>query len=438
VWSLTFSPHDEFLELCAISTSGELNEEEQKKLEEHLAVCESCRQSLRQYEAIVGKTIPAIAANATPTDVESDSSWSAEVAERAFFKRLHAEEKAHSEKPPLSNEISPRPHRVLPIANQSTWHDVWILYGAGILLFAGLSFYAYRVGIQRGTENAKVFQVSPPAAEGQPTLEAQLSDAGHERKITRGQVVERDRIIADLRKQLAQQIEKVNGLKVEKGKLEEALRAGDAGRQDLAQQRTDLSQKLEMAVLNSQTLQQKLDSLSQQSARDDARANALDAKMNDLTRLLRDRETALNEKDDLLAHDRDIRELMGARDLYIAEVHDVARDGQTQKTYGRVFYTKGKSLIFYAFDLGEGNDLKRANAFQAWGRRGPDREQALNLGIFYQDNASKNRWVLKCEDLKTLAQIDAVFVTMEPRGGSPKPSGKSLLFAYLKLDPNHP
>jgi hypothetical protein len=312
------------------------------------------------------------------------------------------------------------------------------LYGAGILLFVGLSFYAYRLGVHRGTESTKLVQLPPPVAEVQPTLEAQLSDAGHERQIASAQVEERDRIITDLRKQLAQQIESVNGLKVEKDKLEDALRAGDAGRQDLAQQRTDLAQKLDVAVLNSQTLQQKLDSLSQQSTQDDARTKALDAKMSDLTRLLRDRETALNEKDELLAHDRDIRELMGARDLYIAEVHDVARNGQTQKTYGRVFYTKGKSLIFYAFDLGEANDQKLANAFQAWGRRGPDREQALNLGIFYQDNASKNRWVLKCEDPKTLAQIDAVFVTMEPRGGSHKPSGKSLLFAYLKLEPNHP
>ena len=77
---------------------------------------------------------------------------------------------------------------------------------------------------------------------------------------------------------------------------------------------------------NSQALQQKLDSLAQQSAQDAARAKTLDAKVNDLNRLLHEREVALDQKDELLAHDRDIRELMGARDLYIAEVHDVARD----------------------------------------------------------------------------------------------------------------
>ena len=110
----------------------------------------------------------------------------------------------------------------------------------------------------------------------------------------------------------------------------------------------------------------------------------------------------------------------------------------TQKPYGRVFYTKGKSLIFYAYDLDQQTEIKNASTFQAWGRRGPDREQALNLGIFYEDNASKKRWILKLDDPKMLAQIDAVFVTVEPRGGSHKPSGKPLLFAYLKADPNHP
>jgi hypothetical protein len=60
------------------------------------------------------------------------------------------------------------------------------------------------------------------------------------------------------------------------------------------------------------------------------------------------------------------------------------------------------------------------------------------LGVFYEDNATKKRWILKCDDPKTLAQIDAVFVTVEPNGGNHKPSGKSLLFAYLRVDPNHP
>ena len=56
---------------------------------------------------------------------------------------------------------------------------------------------------------------------------------------------------------------------------------------------------------------------------------------------------------------------MGARDLYIAEVYDVAGTGATQKPYGRVFYTKGKSLIFYAYDLNQEAGVQNASTFQS-------------------------------------------------------------------------
>jgi hypothetical protein len=129
---------------------------------------------------------------------------------------------------------------------------------------------------------------------------------------------------------------------------------------------------------------------------------------------------------------------MGARDLYVAEVTDVGRNGETTKPFGRIFFTKGKSLIFYAYDLDQQPGVHRASTFQAWGRHGRDFEQALPLGILYLDGSSSRRWVLKFDDPEKLAKIDAVFVTVEPRGGSPKPSGKPLLFAYLKVEPNHP
>ena len=89
-------------------------------------------------------------------------------------------------------------------------------------------------------------------------------------------------------------------------------------------------------------------------------------------------------------------------------------------------------------DLDRQAELKRAGSFQAWGRRGPDRQQAVNLGVFYEYSGARKRWILKCDDAKMLEQIDAVFVTVEPNGGSHKPSGKSLLFASLKIEPNHP
>jgi hypothetical protein len=432
-------PHDEFLELCAVSTSGQLSEEDQRRLQEHLVVCSSCREALQQYEAIIRHAIPAIAAEDTRENLEAGPRWSEKQAESALFDRIAREEgkPGIERKGPIQNDRQNGARRVLSPASAAAWRSVWALYAAGILLFIALGFCAYQVGIRRGT-NAANIPAPHPDTRSQISLEEKLSDASHEGEVERAQVEQRDRLIADLRRQLEQQSEKMDQMKAAQQQSETALRSADPGRQELIQQRTEAEQKFNAAQLSAQALQTKLDSIAEQSSQDAKRAATLDAKVNELTTLLHQREAAVDQQQELLAHDRDIRELMGARDLYVAEVYDVGRTGATQKPYGRVFYTKGKSLIFYAYDLDQQPNVKNASTFQVWGRRGPDREQAFPLGIFYEDNASKKRWVLKLDDPKLLAQIDAVFVTIEPNGGSRKPSGKPLLFAYLRVDPNHP
>jgi hypothetical protein len=138
---------------------------------------------------------------------------------------------------------------------------------------------------------------------------------------------------------------------------------------------------------------------------------------------------------DFLAHDRDIRDLIGARNLYIADIFDTAANGKTAKPFGRIFYTKDRSLVFYGFDLDKRGGTKRDVAFQVWGR-GSDKP-VVNLGLFYQDDTNK-RWILRCNDARSLARLDMVFVTVEPPGGSSRPTGTQLLRAYLQIPPNHP
>jgi hypothetical protein len=432
-------PHDEFLELCAISTSGQLSEEDQRRLQEHLAVCSSCREALQQYEAIIRHAIPAMAAEEISENLEAGPRWSENEAESALLDRIAREEgKSGIERNgPIQPHRQNSARRVLAPASAAAWRSVWALYAAGILLFIALGFCAYQVGIRRGTNAASV-TARHPDTQSLISLEEKLSDASHEREVARTQVQQRDGVISDLRRQLEQQLAKMDQMKAAQEKSDNALRNADAGRQELIQQMSEAEQESNAAKLGAKALQTKLDSITEESSQEAKRATTLDARVNELTNLLHQREAAVDQQQELLAHDRDIRELMGARDLYVAEVYDVARTGATQKPYGRVFYTKGKSLIFYAYDLDQQTVAKNASTFQVWGRRGPDREQAFPLGIFYEDNASKKRWVLKLDDPKLLAQIDAVFVTIEPNGGSRKPSGKPLLFAYLRVDPNHP
>jgi hypothetical protein len=435
-------PHDEFIELCAVSTSGELSEQERRELDAHLAGCAECRQALREFEAAVDVGMPLLASKLSPAlspdSPESFSSHSGQSGQTASLDPA----------PPLqpaANQVPIGPdagERGFVFAQRNghghtkvNWSYVWLPFAACILLTVALGIYSYRMGKSR---SVAVTHENSPAPDMQiEALEQQMSDVGHERNDLRTQLAQRDRVVSDLRREIQMQSASLAEMKSAQASFEKSVQEDESEKQQSTQDRAALAQKLANAQASLQKTQTEFDSLQRQRAQEESRANSLAAQVNDLHAQLRDREQTMNKQEDLLAHDRDVRELMGARDLYIAEIYDVAGDG-TQKPYGRVFYTKGKSLIFYAYDLDQEAGVRNASTFQAWGQHGPDRREALNLGIFYEDNAAKKRWVLKFDDPKTLEQIDAVFVTVEPSGGSHKPSGSPLLFTYLKIGPNHP
>ncbi|MGB6877169.1 MAG: hypothetical protein WBD87_14175 [Candidatus Acidiferrales bacterium] len=307
---------------------------------------------------------------------------------------------------------------------------------AAILLTAALGIYSYQVGRRHASQ---VIQTTSVRADGKlDALEQQLSDASYDREALKGQLAEQDQTIRGLRRQITAESSALNNAKNAQANLEHSLQDALSQKQQMAQQQNSATQSLDAAQASLGKMQAQLDSLQQERDQDGLLDASLEAEIKDLNVQLRRSEQTIGKQQDLLADDRDIRDLMGARDLYIAEVYDVARDGATQKPYGRVFYTKGKSLIFYAYDLDQQSGVKDVSTFQAWGQSGPEGQQVLNLGIFYQDSAAKKRWVLKFDDPRALEEINAVFVTVEPHGGSHKPSGKRLLFASLRIEPNHP
>lgn len=432
-------PHDEFLELSALSTSGELTEEEQKDLQAHLAGCSDCRQALKEFEAAASIGVPLLHSQLSGHDSLEPGMAPTELSRASSLRAADHVESKEREEVQRTSELrfsDGNGHRQM----QVNWNYVWMPFAAAVLLTVTLGIYSYQFGKHKGQE---VAQTRPSTSGARPdtrveALEQQISDFGHEREVLRVELAQRDQMIAELRRQTGEQSAALSEMKSAQASLEQSLQKDQAEKQQVAQERSNVLQKLDAAQASLQRTQSELDTLRQQRSQDQSRTESLEAQIRDLHGQLRDQEQDLNKQQELLAHDRDIRELMGARDLYIAEVFDVARDGQTQKPYGRVFYTKGKSLIFYAYDLDQQAGLKSPSTFQAWGSHGLDRQQATSLGIFYQDNAAKKRWVVKFDDPKKLEQIDAVFVTVEPNGGSHKPSGKQLLFAYLKVDPNHP
>jgi hypothetical protein len=430
-------PHEKFLELCALATSDNLTEEEQRSLGDHLAICAECREAMEQFETVVDRDIPALApelARETP----GDPSWSTEKAEFAFFERFSSED-GRTSKP---SRDAGAPSSFAAVRERRVFHKtldrlhLLLPLAAAALLCATLGILTYRMGIHRGVDVVRLEQRLPEVrlATENSTLEAVI----RERDEANAQLGKQQQDVLNLRRQMVVQAAEIAKLKAVQSEELIAQQASEGEKQGVTEERNRLSQQLAAQEAALQASEKKLGTLEQQRSQEVIHAASLEAKLDDLSRTAKDREGTIEQQQELLAHDRDIRDLMGARDLYVAEVYDVTRTGETQKAFERVFYTKEKSLIFYAYDLDGTPGWRNAHAFQAWGTRGPDRAEAMNLGMFYEDNISKHRWVLKFTDKKTVEQIDAVFVTVEPHGGSEKPSGKPFLFAYLRMNSNHP
>ncbi|MGC2056662.1 MAG: hypothetical protein WA653_00285 [Candidatus Sulfotelmatobacter sp.] len=164
-----------------------------------------------------------------------------------------------------------------------------------------------------------------------------------------------------------------------------------------------------------------------------------DTELRELRKKVSDQGTALAEQQELAEKGSDVRDLVVARNLHIIDVHDRDGNGKSQRAFGRIFYTEGKSLIFYAYDLVDPRKLDAKVSFYVWGERLGAEKPIRSLGIFHDDDARDGRWVLTFDDPQVLAQINSVFVTVESSKKAIKePGGRRVLFAFLGDKPNHP
>jgi hypothetical protein len=381
-------------------------------------ICASCREIKAQYNSVIATVLPALAADHEHAANESNAdSWSIAEAEASLMARID------QENIPALKEPSPP-------SQTSKWRGAAWPYAAAAAFLLISACAGYRMGVHQGRRSLQVAASSPPnaftAMDADPIPVREKNEEPEEKRAE------------ELHRQLRASLQQLVGLREQQSRLEHELAERSADFATYSRDRIELEEQLAIARSNAQSLQDKLDLATNQASQNNAHSATLQAEVDELNASLREREQEIAENEELLQHDRDIRNLIGARDLYISEVYDVAKDGKTQKPFGRVFYTKGKSLVFYAYDLDQQPGVKTASTFQAWGRQGTDPQHDINLGIFYRDEKNQKRWIVKSTDPLTLAQIDAVFVTVEPNRETSKPSGKPLLFTYLRMAPNHP
>jgi hypothetical protein len=419
--------HQRFKELAALAQCKTLSPTERLELEHHLESCHSCREIQEEYFLISSEGMNFLAAAYGVG--EFSRVWDERRTRNKLFTRIRKADQAQSET--LFTRLFPTSSlSPLAIRNLATAVLTCLL----IAVAAG----AYRLGSHAriaGSQPAFVALVDPQAllvakkasddlVAGQQTqlarLEMQLSSSKQEITRLRGELQSAEARSTTLEAASSAEDEELHKVSEERDKFANQLREAEQSYQSVQAELTNLRAEHERGLLRTTSLQSKIDELSAES---------------------RDQEHKLRDDEQYLAADRDIRDLMGARKLYIADVFDVDSGSRTRKPFGRVFYTENKSLIFYAFDLDHQPGIKNASAYQVWGKRDAEsgeKNRAMNLGILYMDSESNRRWVLRLDDPKQLAEIDAVFVTVEPPGGSQKPTGKPFLYALLRREANHP
>jgi hypothetical protein len=299
-----------------------------------------------------------------------------------------------------------------------------------------ISTYCYRFGASRSAD-AFVGRLRAIQA-GADSLQARIGQLSRDRDSLGAKLQEGATNVATLTERSNSQLSEIAALQEQNRALAGQTKEAETQRNAWHAEMEVLNRKLADAKASLAATEKNLELAREQQFSNSSLAARLQNQLDGLSTAIKDRDQTIRRQHELLDHDRDVRDLMGARDLYVAEVADVGQDGETEKPFGRIFFTKGKSLIFYAYDLDKEPGVVETSAFVAWGRRDLDFGHSLPLGIFYRDDSTQKRWVLKFDNPKTLAAIDAVFVTVEHGIGRKKPAGRPLLFAYLKVEPNHP
>ena len=425
--------HERFKELSALSNSATLSASEWLELKHHLRICEDCRGIHDQYQLLITAGMPFL--GAAYDDPPDRKNWDSSRAHEKLLARLN---NVGVEELPDALLTDPLPYPTPPQLLSGIAENLWVKGGLAACLGIAVVIGAYSMGRrthigEKQISHSSQQQVQELAAERQSSAELVASQATRISQIQE-QNARQEQEVSRLRTALRALEDRSRELGAADGKTKEELRS-------VSEQRDGLALQLQQAEQSYQSIKSELASLRAEHDRTLLHTASLESRITDLTAASRDQERRLGDDERFLASDRDIRELMGARKLYIADVFDVDSRSRTRKPFGRIFYTQNKSLIFYAFDLDREAGVKAASIFQVWGQKdGEPVEQprAMNLGILYMDSESNRRWVLRLDDAKQLAAIDAVFVTVEPHVGSPKPTGKPFLYALLRKEANHP
>lgn len=400
--------HEQYEELCALAASGQASHDELEDLRSHLETCPSCRSAAYDFNQISAQALSSLAAKRLYCQIPSGMT-------QRFVAR------ARSEGIELSRN---NPQQITPPRRSARF----MLAGAAaalILVVATLILSKHKASLKATNPPLSVPEVvsTPPKGDQNPRVED--THLRQELSSTRTQLNSASSTIQSQRTELEAAKQRTADLdsRLKESEQRSALSASERSQREA--RIAELQGELEKAR-------------SDKNASDTAVALE-EAEVRELQKQLSDDAEALRQQQALAATGSDVRDLVVARNLHIIDVHDRDGDGKNQRAFGRIFYTEGKSLIFYAYDLADARKLDAKVSFYVWGERLGAEKPIRSLGIFHNDDANDGRWVLTFDDPHVLAQINSVFVTVESSKKAIKePGGRRVLFAFLGDKPNHP
>ncbi|HEY4378972.1 MAG TPA: hypothetical protein VGN01_01425 [Acidobacteriaceae bacterium] len=407
---------------------GELGPSQLRELDEHVAQCDACRQATIDYKRFFQQVVPAV----TRSDEEFIESRRNDI-RSAVMRDVVAIDLERESQPavvrrdpfPISSLLWVFSRRRFAVVLCGVAGAVFLTAGA---FWAGAHFYG-RILPLKALDASAAPSVTPPVATqpapiAKPAVMASASPAPQDRELAAALDAERQR-----NAQLA------GKLSVEDDKLAEAIAAQDALRAQIGQQ----SQALTSTKADLDTKTTALAQARAANSSDGSTIASLEIQVHSLTDKMNTETANLDRERDLLSHGREIRDIIGARNLHIIDIADTNTDGATSKPFARAFYTEGKSLVYYAYDLPQRRSDEGKYKYVAWGESNGNKASVKKIGILFHDDQTQRRWSLNFDNPQVLREIDSVFITLERNDeDESQPKGKRMLTAYLGTAPNHP
>jgi hypothetical protein len=440
--------HGRYEEMCALAATAQLGGKEMSELNAHISTCDSCREFLWSIGQVSVQVMPLLAENGAPAaDIVPPDGMRERFLSRIASEELVDEINGGPRRQPFVLKKLPsstfgkeqggeRARQVEPVLSRPesrlfSFPSRAAAVVAACVIVGTAGFYA-GVWKSRRTRQQPT-QVQAPSVVG-PLANSLTGD--HDRlSQLEGQKSQLENMLANLKQELS-------ASQSERQSLSDELTMAKEKLADLTIQVKSASEhssaELQEAQNKVAVLQSRAEALSERLAESEVKLGVQRQIREDLAAKLDTTEEELRRQNDLKSAKLELGDLVATRNLHIVDVYDADSNGKRQRSFGRVFYIEGKSLVFYAYDLDAPGQFKANVVFHVWGEKAGIKEVAHSLGILHKDDG-QSRWAMTFDDPSVLVKINSVFVTTEVASKQyNEPHGKKVLYAYLGNQPNHP